>query len=832
MKIFGTVKRLVEAWFQKDGQDIQLEPNSNTYSGTTTFQLPPRTSGSGTLVGESETQTLTGKTIDADDPTNNITNLDDGNIKSGANIDRAKLAPGTANHVVINDPSGVQSSEAQLAVTRGGTGTNTATGTGSVVRSISPDLVTPNLGTPSAATLTNATGLPLASGVTGLLPLANGGTGANYASNNALLNGILPTQTGNANKVLQTDGTNTSWALAGGGGSGEINCIVNPSAASDVTTGWTAGASHSATRLDSGAPLAPVITTAFRITNSVATSESSTSGFYSAFTLPVTLENRKLKVQFYVSVPATSTWRLSVWDGSTRLPLSTDSSGATTLPAGFVGTFTAYFDTTANNSYSVNLTCTSGTGTNLDVTNVIVGPGIQAQGAAVEAPVDFTPVFNNVTVSVVEANYRRVGSVAEIFVEVTASADATGNVEFLPNSSLGGLTVDTTKLGLRQALGAAQFNDPSLGYVMTAVWDSPAVVFRVDGGGNLNATIPTVTGGFDSGDRLSFIITLPISQWAGSGTVNLAQNDVEYAFNSSTSTSDDTTSFGYGPAGVLVQGFAPAGTNVITKRVRFQTPIQPTDQIWVEINVGENLWSYNPPRGRFLNDAGTVGTGITWGRVAGSNTDVDVLFGSAAWPGRPWSDDNTLGLRWRVRKSSGGAAVGFGAATATQAGLVDTNPQTFNGIKTFQSGARIVGTTTNDNAAVGYIGEFLDANGAQTNYTGDMTWVNAASISLPAGDWDVQGFVSVDTASSATIDLLSLGLGTTSASAYPARQGVTFVESDGTRLFDVGRANVDICTPTVRFSLASTTTVFLVSRAGFLTGTPRHQGFIRARRVR
>lgn len=144
----------------------------------------------------------------------------------------------------------------------------------------------------------------------------------------------------------------------------------------------------------------------------------------------------------------------------------------------------------------------------------------------------------------------------------------------------------------------------------------------------------------------------------------------------------------------------------------------------------------------------------------------------------------------------------------------------------------LVGTTTNNNAAAGTVGEYISASVARSAITGiNSTAANdITSISLTAGDWDVRGDFGLNPAGTTTMSYLAGWISATSATDPGAPNSGAYFLLEGITI----AAGNPLCFPagTIRLSLAATTTVYLSIFPIFSLSTAGAFGFIGARRVR
>jgi hypothetical protein len=161
--------------------------------------------------------------------------------------------------------------------------------------------------------------------------------------------------------------------------------------------------------------------------------------------------------------------------------------------------------------------------------------------------------------------------------------------------------------------------------------------------------------------------------------------------------------------------------------------------------------------------------------------------------------------------------------TGTGASVLATNPTITN--------PAIVGTSTNDNAAAGNVGEYVESvlvSGSAVALT-TTTAKTVTSIPLTAGDWDVDCVVNYGptATTSITSDAASLSLTTNTFDATAGR----FVQITRPPTVN-GGLNDSVAVPPYRFSLSGSTTIFLVAESIFTASTNAASGIIRARRVR
>lgn len=148
------------------------------------------------------------------------------------------------------------------------------------------------------------------------------------------------------------------------------------------------------------------------------------------------------------------------------------------------------------------------------------------------------------------------------------------------------------------------------------------------------------------------------------------------------------------------------------------------------------------------------------------------------------------------------------------------------------AGVDIHGTNTNDSAAAGYVGEYIESSvptASAVSAGGTTVYTVITQISLDAGDWDISGSVVMvnngSTISGVEAGYISTDSGNNATGAISGKTGIEFYNNSSI-------ANSGVTFPQHRVSLSGAQTLYLKGYATYSAGTPKFGGFISARRVR
>jgi len=159
------------------------------------------------------------------------------------------------------------------------------------------------------------------------------------------------------------------------------------------------------------------------------------------------------------------------------------------------------------------------------------------------------------------------------------------------------------------------------------------------------------------------------------------------------------------------------------------------------------------------------------------------------------------------------------------------NSGTFSNNNTISSN-QLLGTTTNDSGAAGYVGEEVRSAIASGSAIALTTAVaaNLTSISLTAGDWEVEYAMRYFPANTTLLSRVFSGINTVSATQSGINDDATNISSvamtgDGANIFYTAYGKK-------RVSIASPTTIYGVAQSTHSVSTCSVFGVLRARRVR
>lgn len=155
-------------------------------------------------------------------------------------------------------------------------------------------------------------------------------------------------------------------------------------------------------------------------------------------------------------------------------------------------------------------------------------------------------------------------------------------------------------------------------------------------------------------------------------------------------------------------------------------------------------------------------------------------------------------------------------------------------MNTTNQGLIIPGTNTNDAAATGKVGEYVESVLGNTNYPGPTANIlDLTSISLTPGDWDVTGMAAfIKNGATFTVVQTLIGITTTPGNSST---GLNFGQNavDDDTIAPTNFVIRTVSVPSYRMSLAAPTTVYLkATLANYTAGQPLYTCRLSARRMR
>jgi len=709
----------------------------------------------GNFVLTTATQTLTNKTISGS--SNTLTNLPAASItgilpaaNGGTGVNSSATFPSTGTVAVLTDISASQLSGI-VPGSKGGTGVNnggTLTyGTNNIALSTSGAT---SLTLPASGTLATLAGTEVLTNKD-----IDGGTASNTSrttlpkANKSVLDGLTRKQAtlvygSDTNKVYADDGSTLKEIGSGSSGINYLNSQFNADALGtvEVSVGDTLTSTTRSNPNQWGNSTASALITqstdsTLRGTTNYLVAFSANAQFVESplFSIDGQDLGKPLLVQFDVSGVGTADdvqVYIARYNSSNVLQeriviagtASATSPNSAQVPTA-VTTFRGFFipSSTATDKYAIRWR-RNANNTSMRLDTFIVGPQSLAQGAVVTAWQAYTPTFEGFgTTTGIDAKWRRVGSSLQAqikFTSGTLQASTTARIS-IPS----GLTIDSSIVNKIIGTSTTQFsvtsgqNNSCLIFVESGQTTNVAFCNIGDGSSTKNLSGLNSQTIFGSNAPQSVQFEVPISQWS-SGTTTLADRAVEEYLSTS---SFSSLTINRGPNGSTLPTTTPSGTfeSISFGPNPWNTTWLPTDIVSIELDPFGN--------GKWTSISGSIElTSLTVQEASLTYIGLGFYFDGTNWillrgkyrnpnSGNGVWSSASAGLRYRIKKVSSGAQVGYPISTKN-----------------------IVGATDGVAPVTGMLGEVLVSTSTGTSApAASGSWASIESLTLTKGTWMVSG---------------------------------------------------------------------------------------------